>query len=209
MNVKMVMNKTTATSLPHTTTTNYTRLLSLYLFLDLILVACFRQAIPRRDFAACRAGLFLVLFLTAFESDEPYNRPQTKRFRTIFTTLSTLEVLFTILVPWLSILEHLIHRDMHGNLLASHLLIFQTQIALECIIILAGEKRKWMIFPFTILANWYRLFSIVTWMMRTLKETNLESRDVLLPVIAFCLWLYSTFVFIPYEWYPLIKKNKA
>jgi hypothetical protein len=201
------MTKQTATtSLPQT---NYTRLLSVYIFLDLILVVCFRQAIPRRDFAACRVGLFLVLFLTAFESDEPYKRPQSKRFRTIFTSLSTLEVLFTILVPWLSILEHLIHRtNVHGNLLASHLLIFQTQIALECIIILAGDKRKWIIFPFTILANLYRFVSILTWITRAWSETNLEFREVVLPAITLFLWIYSSFVFIPYEWYPLIKKTQ-
>ena len=200
------MTKQTATSLPQT---NYTRLLSVYIFLDLILVVCFRKAIPRRDFAACRVGLFLVLFLTAFESDEPYKRPQSKRFRTIFTSLSTLEILFTILVPWLSILEHLIHRtNVHGNLLASHLLIFQTQIVLECIIILAGDERKWIIFPFTILANLYRFVSILTWITRAWSETNLEFRDVVLPAITFYLWVYSTFVFIPYEWYPLIKKTQ-
>lgn len=200
------MSKTTATTLPHTNTS--ARILSACLLLDVMLVMCFRQGIPRRDFAACRVGLLIVLSLSMFESNDPYNRPKSKRFRIIFTTLSSLEVLFTVLVPWLSILEHLIHMTaMHGQLLASHLLIFQTQIALECIIIMAGEHRKWILFPFTLLANCYRFFSILTWVMRTLNETNLEKRDVLLPAIAFGLWVYSTFVFIPREWYPLIKTN--
>lgn len=199
------MNKTTAITPPHS---NSAWILSLCLVLDFVLVLFFRRGIPRRDFAACRGGLVLVLFLSAFESDEPNKIPNTKRFRIIFTTLSTMEVLFTVFVPWLSILEHLIHRtDMHGHLLASHLLIFQTQIALECVIIMSGEKRRWMLFPFTVFANSYRLLSILTWIKRTLNETNVESRDVFLPAIAFCLWIYSTFVFIPKEWYPLIKKK--
>ena len=200
------MNKASAITitLPH----GPTRILLACLLLDSILVLCFRKAIPRRDFAACRFGLLIVLFLSMFESKDPYNRPRSKRFRMIFTTLSALEVLFTILVPWLSILEHLIQRTaLHGHLLASHLLIFQTQIAFECIIIMAGETRKWILFPFTLLANCYRLLSIITWIVRTLHDTNLDSRDVLLPVIAFSLWMYSTFVFLPREWYPLIKAN--
>lgn len=185
-------------------------LLSACLIMDSILVLCFAQSIPRRDFAACRFGLLIVLSLSMFasESNDPYKRPKGKRFRMKFNTLSTLEVFFTLLVPWLSILEHLIQRTpMHGHLLASHLLIFQTQIALECIIIMAGEQRKWILFPFTLLANCYRLSSLLTWIVRTFNETNLDSRDVLLPAIAFSLWVYSTFVFLPYEWYPLIKSN--
>lgn len=203
---KIIMNKTKATTLPNTSA----RILSACLILDLILVLCFRKVIPRRDFAACRVGLLLVLSLSLFESNDPYNRPKSKRFRMLFTTLSTLEVLLTIVVPWLSLLENLIHRNaMHGHLLASHLLIFQTQIALECIIIMAGENRRWILFPFTLLANCYRLLSILTWIVRTLNETNLESRDVLLPAIAFILWTYSTFIFLPREWYPLIIKTKT
>ena len=198
----IIMNKTTVTTLPNTPT----RILLACLILDTMLVLCFRQGIPRRDFAACRVGLLIVLSMSMFESNDTYNRPKSKRFRLIFTTLSTMEVLFTVLVPWLSILEHLIQRTVvHGHLLASHLLIFQTQIALECIIIMAGEHRKWILFPFTLLANCYRFFSILTWVVRTLHETSLESRDVFLPAIAFSLWMYSTFVFLPREWYPLIK----
>ena len=198
-----IMNKTTATT---TLSNTPTRILLACLILDTMLVLCFRQGIPRRDFAACRVGLLIVLSMSMFESNDTYNRPKSKRFRLIFTTLSTMEVLFTVLVPWLSILEHLIQRTVvHGHLLASHLLIFQTQIALECIIIMAGERRKWILFPFTVLANCYRFLSILTWIVRTLHETNLESRDVFLPAIAFSLWVYSTFIFLPREWYPLIK----
>jgi hypothetical protein len=145
-----------------------------------------------------------------FESND-YNRnnlTQSKRFRVIFNTMSALDLLFTVVVPWLSILEHLIYRTAirgHLHLHASHLFISQTQIALECIIIMAGENRKWIIFPFTLLANCYRLISILTWIARALHDTNLESRDVFLPAMAFSIWIYSTFVFIPRVWYPLIK----
>jgi hypothetical protein len=179
---------------------------------DVFLYLLFRGEIPHRDYFFCRLSLVTILFLSLFEMDKrPTKRPDTKRFRSLFATLSTMEVLFTILIPWLIILEGIlsfskVQTAKNGHLLASHLFIFQTQIAGECIIEMAGEHRKWMIFPFTCIANLYRGVSIATWISRVMNEAEIESRDIILPTIAACLWLYSSFVFIPREWLPLLNK---
>ena len=156
----------------------------------------------------CRVGIALILFLTSFESNKRTQSIESKRFRKIFTTLSSFEVVFTIILPWLIILEGILnqHEDKNGHLLAAHLFIFQTQVGLECIIQLAGERRKWIMFPFTVFANLYRGVTIATWIMRVMAEEEvLEPRDIVLPIVALCLWLYSTLIFIPHEWYPLLK----
>ena len=150
----------------------------------------------------------LILFLTSFESSKRTQSIESKRFRKIFTTLSSFEVVFTIILPWLIIMEGILNQhenSKNGHLLAAHLFIFQTQIGIECIIQLAGERRKWIMFPFTMLANIYRGVTIATWILRVMAEEVVESRDIVLPIIALCLWLYSSFIFIPYEWYPLLK----
>lgn len=176
---------------------------------DMVLYFLFRGEIPHRDYVACRVGIGVILALTAFESKTKSNRPRTNRFRSIFAALSTMELFFTVLVPWLIILEGIFNKSQtqkNGHLLASHLFIFQAQIAGECMITLTGENRKWLLFPFTCVANAYRAVSIGTWVMRVMDEDVLENRDIILPVIAGALWLYSSFVFIPREWFPLLKK---
>ncbi|KAL7473214.1 hypothetical protein ACHAXS_013630 [Conticribra weissflogii] len=176
---------------------------------DLLLYLLFRGDIPRRDYIACKVGLGLIISLTAFEMEKKTERPKTKRFRSIFATLSAMEVIFTVLIPWLVILEGVFNKAQtrkNGNLLASHLFIFQAQIAGECVIAMTGERRKWLIFPFTCMANAYRAVTIGTWIIRVMEEDTPESRDVILPAIAGCLWIYSSFVFIPFEWYPQLKK---
>lgn len=156
-----------------------------------------------------RAGLILILLLTSFESEGTPSLKSNKRFRKIFATLSSFEVLFTIILPWLIILEGILNKEStmkNGHLLAAHLFIFQTQIGLECIIQMAGEHRHWLMFPFTCIANLYRGVTLGTWLMRVLDEAVLEPRDIFLPVIATCLWIYSSFIFIPRVWYPLLKE---
>ena len=122
-----------------------------------------------------------------------------------------MEVVFTILVPWMIILEGILNKyetKRNGHLLAAHLFIFQSQIAGECIIALAGERRRWLMFPFTCVVNSYRGVTIGTWIMRVMDEDSLERepRDIILPVIAMALWIYSSFVFIPRECYLPLKK---
>ena len=178
-------------------------------FGDILLYLLFRGEIPHRDYLVCRIGIILVILLTAFESEGKAERPKTKRFRDAFAALSAMEIFFTILVPWMIILEGISNRPQtkkNGHLLASHLFIFQTQIAGECIIALAGDHRKWLMFPFTCVANAYRAVTIGTWIMRVMDEDQLESRDIILPIITTALWVYSSFFFIPREWYPLLKK---
>jgi hypothetical protein len=167
-------------------------------------------AVPHRDYVACKIGLGSILVLTLFESKEARKRLDTKRFRSIFSTLSAMEVLFTILIPWLIILEGIFIRTLsskNGHLLAAHLFIFQAQIAGECVIELAGDQRTWLVFPFTCVANLYRGVTIATWIQRVLEQPAIEGRDVIMPLIAAALWIYSTFIFIPQVWYPLIKNS--
>lgn len=168
--------------------------------------------VPHRDYVACRVGLVMILVLTMFESKESRPKLNSERFRNAFKALSTAEVIFTILIPWLIILEGILNRSQsnkNGHLLASHLFIFQAQIAGECIITLAGTRRRWLMFPFTCLANAYRGITIGSWILRVMEQNTIEIRDVIIPMIAGALWLYSTFVFIPREWYPLIKKARG
>lgn len=174
----------------------------------------FRGEIPHRDYLMCRIGLVLLILLTSFESTSSLGRISSTRFRKIFTTLSSFEVIFTILLPWMIILEGILNKDdtkRNGHLLAAHLFIFQAQIAGECIISMAGDRRKWLMFPFTCVANSYRGVTIGTWIMRVVEEkeegNELGPRDVVLPAIAAGLWIYSSFVFIPREWYPQLKKK--
>lgn len=136
-------------------------------FLDLL----FRDEIPHRDYLMCRVGLILIIFLTSFESRRPRKRLTSKRFRKTFATLSAMEVVFTIVLPWMIILQGIMNIDKketsrNGHLFAPHLFIFQAQIAFECIIVLAGEQRKWLMFPFTCVSNAYRGITLGTWIMR-------------------------------------------
>eukprot|EP01083_Nonionella_stella_P191507 708754_1 len=177
---------------------------------DLLLYILFRGEIPHRDYVMCRVGFVLTLLLTSFESPgERSKRLTSTRFRKIFATLSTMEVIFTILIPWLIILEGIFNKtktNRNGHLLASHLFVFQAQIAGECMIALAGERRNWLIFPFTCVVNAYRGVTIWTWITRVVNESQIGPRDVILPSIAMVLWIYSSFVFIPRVWYPQLTK---
>lgn len=167
------------------------------------------NTVPHRDYVACRIGVCSILMLSLFESKESRPKLNSKRFRSIFSTLSILEIVFTVLIPWLIILESIFNRSLtskNGHLLAAHLFIFQSQIAVECIIELAGDKRTWLVFPFTCVANLYRGVTIATWIRRALEQPAVGVRDVICPVIAAALWIYSSFIFIPREWWPLIKK---
>ena len=176
------------------------------------IVILFGGEIPHRDYVMCRAGLILIMLLSLFESEEsPAKRNvRTQRFRKIFNTLSMFEVMFTIFMPWLAIIEGILNRDetrRNGHLLASHLFIFQAQIAGECMIMMFGERRKWMLFPFTCIANAYRGVTLGTWILRVMNEDVLVPRDAILPLIATALWVYSSFVFIPREWFPLVHRK--
>ena len=42
-----------------------------------------------------------------------------------------------------------------------------------------------------------------------MNEDVIEPRDFILCWIATCLWIYSSFVFIPKVWYPVIAKQKS
>ena len=157
-----------------------------------------------------------------------------KRFQFAFNVLSSAEVICTIVLPWLVILKYAIINDSachdatpedsayaankyshtHNSppyyLLASHLFVFQAQIVLECILIelIECDYKTQSLFIFTCLANLYRIMPLGTWieLVMSTKHTSLRSIGLMhmLPVFAILLWLYSSFIFIPFEWYPNI-----
>lgn len=175
-------------------------------------------AVPRRDIFAWALGFLLILgAMIIFPRDRASRKSD---FRRTFQKLSILEVVFTILIPWCVILvenwttpTEKANTSKLGFMLASHLFTFQAQISLEAIISFGGERRGWLMFPYTCVANAYRVISIATWWIRA-RDSDLERNAIelgfkySLPLIATALWIYSSFVFIPFYWYPAISGKK-
>ena len=153
-----------------------------FLMLDVILLAmmvhddkssrrssCRNTSIPPRDIVTVIVGFFLVIFYlypTSSSSTEKSNTKQlhaTKRFHTLFLTLSSAEVILTIVSPWLLILYDRNYAMMHETesvemadspssgtsgcfgrshqLLVPHLFFFQAQICFE-FLIMGRNKRN-------------------------------------------------------------------
>ena len=111
-------------------------------------------------------------------------------FRGQFIVLSSCEVLFTLVLPWMLLLQ-----DGNRSIsLVPHLLIFQGQILAELVLFMAGRK-EW-VFGFTCVANAFRLQSILAGL-----HESVYPRSKALSIVALLLWLYSSFVFIPFVWY--------
>jgi hypothetical protein len=193
-------------------------LLAVFLGLDTTLVALDQTAVPKRDLLA--SCVSLVILVEGFSLKRHIVKPSAtpnpamkrrldKMFR-MFHILSAIELLTMIILPWGMILN----QKFYGNdsleekesaiyLLASHLFIFQTQIAEESLIAAAGSQHRWMIFPFTVLANTYRLVPLLTWLSRSgykVGQPTLQQHP--LPWIGLALWIFSSFYFIPFEWWP-------
>lgn len=120
----------------------------------------------------------------------------------MFGILTMSEVLMTIVAPWILILID----SENGYLLAPHLFVFQSQIALEGIFFI-GEGNSLLIYIFTVIANLYRGLALATWASRTMageRDGSLPLSVTLLPRIAICLWICSN-LFILLEWYPCIR----
>jgi hypothetical protein len=180
--------------------------LVLFTTLNVLLLSLHRNAVPKRDIFMCALGLVGLLIATRFKHERVV-LDRTKRYRILFTVLSSLEVIFTILLPW-----WLIYRDfLNGYLMAPHLFVFQAQIALESIIFMAGYNPHQLMFGYTVIANIYRALALTTWVSRTLADDMYNVRDhrlliTLLPGIAVCLWIFSN-LFIWFEWYPLLRSE--
>lgn len=176
--------------------------------LNVLLLSRHRNAVPKRDIFMCALGLVGVLIATRSKRDRSV-LDRTRRFRILFNVLSSLEVNFTILLPW-----WLIYCDsLNGYLMAPHLFVFQAQIALESIIVISENYSPLLNFEYTVIANIYRALALTTWVSRTLADdTSYDVRDdhrhliTMLPGIAVCLWIFSN-LFIWFEWYPLLRSE--
>jgi hypothetical protein len=123
-----------------------------------------------------------------------------------------LEVVLTIILPWILILEKEMQRngatvndrELIGYQLAPHLFVFQSQIALESIIEVMVPEREQprFIFWYTCIFNAYRLFAIDAWITRLRDEQPMIL--TILPVLTAFLWITSNF-FIEFVWYPCLK----
>jgi hypothetical protein len=181
--------------------------LTLFTALNVLLVTRHGNAVPKRDILIVAIGLAGLLIAARFKQ-EGIMLEKTKRWRILFAVLSSLEVTFTILLPW-----WLVFRDSrNGYLMAPHLFVFQAQIALEGITFMAGHNHQLM-FWYTVIANTYRALALATWVSRTLGDEMYSVRDrpllvTLLPGIAVCLWIFSN-LFVWFEWYPLLRSDET
>ena len=178
------------------------------------------ECIPWRDFAAWVVGLCGVLFAVIIFPYDPDEVLLSREFQQNIHRLGLLDIIFAIMVPWCIILAEsfgrtgsMEDRPKSGFVLASHLFIFQAQIALEAIIFLSGGRRR-LIFPYTCAANAYRTVCLVTWWTRVVGDESFK-RSIfgtgimyVLPTIATFFWFYTTFIFIPFIWYPLISSGR-
>jgi hypothetical protein len=219
-------------------TTPATLLLSVFAGLDMALLALDHTAVPKRDLVASFIGLAVVVEVLSWKrghsntiapSGTP-NPAMKRRLDKVFHTLSSIELLTTIIIPWAMILHQQFFDNGDSSLeqkedsaiyiLASHLFIFQTQIFGESVIAAAGLPYRWMLFPFTIVANTYRLVPLLTWLSRSgynvgqqvqPPSTNnnwLMQQQHPLPWIGLALWIFSSFYFIPFEWWPVLQNAR-
>lgn len=211
-------------------------LLILFICLNAVLLSHEQAYIPGRDVIASElfavtVGL-AVIGVRISGGNKPvvkkqsHSSPQFASFQSHSNKLMQLEVIWTLLIPWVLLFVNKMyefhyqkggsngdeaHDDLNvAYLVSPHLFFFQVQIILE--IVLMVSHCDSIIFPYTAAANAYRALPLYTWIMRsllTVPDMPLFSAAhwftvVLLPCIATCLWLYSSFIFLPLEWYPVV-----
>ena len=209
----------------HTPADQRRGLVTLLLFgaLECILLLYHRAELSTRDISAVKVATLILLVLPFLIASIPttwYTHvlavqvEKTPRFRAIFSRLSLAEIFFTVIIPWIQIL--LVTGNAYMAL--PHLFVFQAQIVLESLILAEGSDCKFALFPFTAVANIYRFANIYRWWMNSQHIcSNNESStigvlqfccELILPSIGLLLWSYSTLIFIPLEWYPLLTRKK-
>ena len=209
---------------PHTPAEQRRGLVTLLLFgvLECILLLYHRAELSTRDISAVKVATLILLVIPFLIVSIPTTWyahvlaakvEKTPRFRAIFSRLSLAEIFFTVIIPWIQIL--LVTGN--ASMALPHLFVFQAQIALESLILAEGSDCKFALFPFTAVANIYRFANIYRWWMNSQQIcSNNESTigvlqfccELILPSIALLLWSYSTLIFIPLEWYPLLTRKK-
>jgi hypothetical protein len=155
--------------------------------LEVALLKRHRADIPDRDLTACKWTLFgLILGFNMFAAQPPtFLYRKTQRFTRIFATLSLLEVAVTLILPWGLIAMNWWNDDdeddkRNSGLLVSHLFVFQAQIVFEALIMMGGNNKKWILFPYTCIANGYRGIPLAIWLSRA--YSNLITQEAGWPV---------------------------
>jgi hypothetical protein len=197
-----------------------------FALLNLPLLGVSQAEIPKQDIVACALGLMALLTMPRMiPHDSHTTLVPSKSFHKTFAVLSSCEVLFLIAIPWILIILEILgwsNSDEKANsaqyLLAPHLFVFQSQIALEA---LAMKDGAWVLFIYTCVANTYRYLALATGLERAGSSGEVGSlpgfgRGVMLPmhlllVLSLVLWVASN-AFILLRWYPqlppMIRKHE-
>lgn len=183
-----------------------------FALLDSALYAIVRPGvIPSRDLAACLIGALFVAIVTKItdRGNNIYSNEKSRRFTIAFQILSSLEVIGTILLPWILIVrEYYFESGRRSDIVVPHLFLFQAQIALEDLVM--AKKNAGLLFTYTCLANAYRIVPLLSGVQQSRNLMNDKHWNVgtaeILQIIAVILWVISSFIFIPFVWYPELNK---
>jgi hypothetical protein len=188
----------------------YNRLVafSIFLLLDVVFWWLWADAIPRRDKVASLMALLGILVLQQVD----HSRLQfirTKRSMKIFAIVVLTDVIVSILLPWiLIVLDLWTDSDQSkpitstGYIMASHLFVFQSQIAMEELLKLLHENAKHL-FWYTVTANAYRVWALAESLSRTWAVwEHISIIQKMLPLLSILLWV-GTNSFLAFVWYPL------
>jgi hypothetical protein len=218
----------------------FTNLLYLFICLTAVLAAHQCEHIPLRD---AKSGVALVLLASLAATVRVLHRPEkqqqqhdarhrlptgsaaAERYHRVALRLMNLEILFTILIPWIllfwdrafpadGLLDDVRKQPSLGHLLVPHLFFFQCQIIGEMILWKAGYSGGLVPFYYTAAANALRAFPVGTWILRSLAVApGVEPASpvhwlvvAVLPLAAAGLWAYSSLVFVPLVWYPVLQE---
>ncbi|KAG7340363.1 hypothetical protein IV203_023906 [Nitzschia inconspicua] len=196
----------------HGSTLNIVPLSFSMLNLSLLYLCGGAKCVPRHDVIVSCLGLAMLLVWRP--SRGPLLALTSDHFHLLFAMLSSLEVLFTLVLPWCLILWSHTSNDIAAwnYLLAPHLFVFQSQIALEGLV-MSSENARFM-FWYTVIANTYRATALATWVQRTIMALDKDEIDSAISVLTFLpgtavlLWLCSN-IFIVCVWYPVLPREQS
>jgi hypothetical protein len=138
---------------------------------------------------------------------------KTTLFKQSFLLLSTSEVLLTIVAPWIIILLGFGSppQQQHVSMMA-HLFAFQAQIAWEACLLGQSKQqhvqehhRDVELWVYTVVANAYRGWILFQTRPTTvMNDDTITIVDVILWRVTTALWCGSSFIFMPWIWYPCL-----
>ena len=205
--------------------------LTTFIVLFVVLLKNQVDEIPTRDvatsFILMASSLLAVvsgLVTQAADGKKTTPSPRQESFQRVSNKLMNLEILFTLVLPWLllkssSFIQHQLQLVPETDriieyLLVPHLYFFQAQIVGESMLFVS--HRNELVFPYTCVANALRAFPLATWIQRAivvLHQIQLFNPFhwllvAGLPMAASVLWLYSSLILIPLKWYPVIRDER-